>query len=155
MKRSNNIFTEKHIIENILKGYSKNLDSQIGFYPPDIRKMLKYIHNHLFENTLTINEVKNACQVRNNNITTKFRMLVGSGTREYVINQRLKAAETILREREVNIYLLANIIGYTEEAFSKLFKRVTGDSPLQYREKVLREMDKRNEKERILRNMDK
>ena len=82
-------------------------------------------------------------------------MLVGTGTREYVIKQRLKAAEIILREREVNIYLLANAIGYTEEAFSKLFKRVNGYSPLQYREKVLREMDKRNEKEKILRNTDK
>jgi len=56
----------------------------------------------------------------------------------------LKAAETVLKETEVSIYLLANAIGYTEEAFSKLFKRVKGESPLKFCHKVLREMDKRN-----------
>ena len=106
--------------------------------------MLKYIHNHLFENTLTINEVKSACQVRNNNIATKFRLLVGTGIREFVINHRLNAAETVLKEAKVSIYLLVNAVDYTEEAFSKLFKRVKGESPLRYCQKVLRKMDKRN-----------
>ena len=144
MNMFNDIFIQKQIIETILINYRKNLDSQLEYCPSDVRSVLKYLHNHLFENTLTIKEVKLACRIRNDNITAKFRLLVGKGLREYIINQRLKAAETALKEAEVSIYLLANAIGYTEEAFSKLFKRVKGESPLRYCQKVLRKMDKRN-----------
>jgi len=52
---------------------------------------------------------------------------------------------------EVNIYLLATAIGYTEEAFSKIFKKTYGYPPSHYREKELREMGKRVRQEKILR----
>lgn len=113
MNMFNDVFIENQIIQNCLKNYNINLDLELEYYPPDVRSILKYMHNHLFENTLTIKEEKLACRIRNNNISTKFRLLIGMGIKEYVMNQRLKAAETVLKETEVSIYLLANAIGYT------------------------------------------
>ena len=86
MNMFNDIFIQKQIIETILINYRKNLDSQLEYCPSDVRSVLKYLHNHLFENTLTIKEEKLACRIRNNNISTKFRLLIGMGIKEYVMN---------------------------------------------------------------------
>ena len=86
MNMFNDVFIENQIIQNCLKNYNINLDLELEYYPPDVRKILKYVHDHIFENTLTIQGVKQACKVRNNNISTKFRLLIGMGIKEYVMN---------------------------------------------------------------------
>lgn len=152
MPRNDLIASEK-IIEEALTRFRDSLYSRLECFPLEAQKMLRYIHEHLFEETLTVEEVKRACGLTNNNVTTKFRQSVGLGAREYIVDQRLKAATAILHEREVTIYLLAAALGYTEEAGSKLFKKTFGCPPLQYRKKVLREIDKRIKQEEISREM--
>lgn len=124
---------QKQIINDALRGFVNVLDSRIDFFPIEVQIMLKYIHKHLFEETLTVEKVKEACRLKNNNITTKFWQNVGTGTREYIVTQRLKAAASILHTTEANIYQIAFVVGFTEEAFSKLFKKKYGCTPLNYR----------------------
>jgi transcriptional regulator GlxA family with amidase domain len=122
MDRHEDIVAEREVIEDVLRGFRDTLDAHLDSHPPYVQQMLKYIHDHLFDSTLAIEEVKKACRLSNNNITTKFRHSVGLGTREYIRSQRLKVAAAILHKMDVNIYLVADAVGYTEEAFSKLFK---------------------------------
>lgn len=124
---------QERIINDALRGFVNVLDSRIDFFPIEVQTMLKYIHEHLFEETLTVEKVKESCRLRNNNITTKFWQNVGTGTREYIVSQRLKAAASILHATEVSMYQVAFAVGFTEEAFSKLFKKKYGCTPLNYR----------------------
>lgn len=124
---------QERIINDALRGFVNVLDSRIDFFPIEVQTMLKYIHEHLFEETLTVEKVKEACRLKNNNITTKFWQNVGTGTREYIVTQRLKAAASILHATEVSMYQVAFAVGFTEEAFSKLFKKKYGCTPLNYR----------------------
>lgn len=155
MKMCADVIIQKQIIENALNNFRDIINLHIEFYPVEIQKMLKYIHKHLFEKTLTIEGVKTACKLTNHNITTKFKNCLGEGAREYIVRLRLTAAASILHYKSVNVYLIAEAVGYTEEAFSKLFKKTFGCSALHYRQNILREMDKKNGQEKITREMDK
>lgn len=150
-----NILSERKFLDKKFMTYKENLYFDIDNHSPEITKMLEYIHVHLFESNLTVTSLKRDCCLTNNNIATRFRYEVGTGPKEYIQNIRLNAAVSILKDRKICIYLLANAIGYTEEAFSKLFKKTYGVSPLNYRKNYLREMNKKFEQEKILREKDK
>jgi AraC-like DNA-binding protein len=132
--RHRDVAAQQHVIEEGLKRFTGLLDSHLGFFPEDVQRMLRYVHDHLFEETLTVERLKADCGLKNHNVTTEFPLAVGIGTHEYIVNQRLKAAATILSKNEINIYLVASAIGYTEEAFSRLFRETYGCTPSQYRE---------------------
>lgn len=138
MKRFTGIFIQQKIIEDNLKIYKDYLKSHQNYFPSDIQMMLNYIHEHIFECTFTIKKMKTVCGLNNNNISTTFRFTIGLSPQEYIKIHRLKAAAILLHERKLNIYLIATAIGYTEETFSKLFKKVYAESPLHYRQKVLK-----------------
>ncbi|MEX1276601.1 MAG: helix-turn-helix transcriptional regulator [Bacteroidota bacterium] len=120
-------------VKEVQKRLRNILDSQLEMFPADVQTMMKHIHAHLFENALTVERIKRMSRHANNNIVTRFRVTVGMGVREYIVNQRLKAAASILCSTQVNIYFVASSVGYTEEAFSRLFKKTYGCTPSEYR----------------------
>src|SRR4030067_3152891 len=113
MKRSKDFIGQKQTIEDMLDDFKNLLSSPLDFYPADVQKMLRHIHNHLFENSLTVKKVKKACRLTNNNVTTKFRHSVGVAPHEYIVTQRLEAAAVILYQKDIDVYLLADAVGYT------------------------------------------
>ena len=138
--RKDDIVTQQQATTAALKKYAYMLDTQLDHMPIDVKTTAQYIHAHLFESSLNVNAISTASRTRNHNMTTRFRQATGKGIREYIKSRRLDAAASILSTQEVNIYLLAAAVGYTEEAFSKAFKNAYGCSPLLYHRK---EMEKR------------
>lgn len=155
MKNKTNIFVQKKIIDQALMDFKQNIDMNVNCYPEKISKLLKYFHKHLFDNTCTIQKAKRLCMLSNNNIVTEFRCQIKLGPKEYIRNLRLKAATTLLKYEELNVYLIAEAVGYSEEAFSKLFKKTYHTPPLQFQQMILREMDKKNQQEKKSRGMSK
>ncbi|MBI5473733.1 MAG: helix-turn-helix transcriptional regulator, partial [Ignavibacteriae bacterium] len=121
-----------------LEKYTSHLDKDFDSSSIELKPILRYVHAHLFEKTLCVKTIRIACEVRNNNVTTRFRQATGMTICEYVAQRRLEVAACILSSLEVNIYVLAAAVGYTEEAFSKAFRRSYGCSPLWYRKKCSR-----------------
>jgi AraC-like DNA-binding protein len=130
--QGDDLFAQQQIIEEALKRFTDFLNSRLDFFPVEIQEIFSCMHEHLFESSLTVEDVKMRCGLTNNNITTIFRQIVGVGMHEYIVNQRLKAAASVLRNNQVRIYLLAYAVGYSEETFSRLFKKTYGCPPLQY-----------------------
>ena len=64
------LLAQEEIIEEGLRRFTQLVDSRADMYPEGINRMLRYIHSHLFEDTLTVQRVKTACGFTNNNITT-------------------------------------------------------------------------------------
>ena len=126
--------TQQQVIDEGLRRFRDLLNSHISLFPENVQRMLRYAHDHLFEETLTVERVMADCGLRNHNVTSRFRVAVGIGMHEYIVNQRLKAAASVLSKNEVNIYLVASAIGYTEEAFSRLFRQTYDCTPSEYRD---------------------
>lgn len=94
--------------------------------------MLRHVHLHLFRKSLTVEEIKEACRCKNNNIVTFFKQELETDIRRYIASRRLDAAEYVMRRKKVTISLLASCVGYTEELFWRDFKAEYGCTPLEF-----------------------
>lgn len=101
--------------------------------PRDLREVLKYIHEHVFDPSLNVGTVKSRCGIRNNNVSTRFRHAIGLGIREYIETLRLRAAGHLLKNEELEVYLVAMAVGYSyHESFCRAFQRFFGCPPSEY-----------------------
>lgn len=103
--------------------------------PRDVGDVLDYVHDHLFDPDLNVNTVRAGCRLRDNNISTRFRMALGRGIREHIEDLRMRAADQLLRDTDLEVYLVAMAVGYDhQETFCRAFHRHFGDSPARARE---------------------
>ncbi|RMH23401.1 MAG: AraC family transcriptional regulator, partial [Acidobacteria bacterium] len=102
--------------------------------------MLSYIRRHLFDPDLSVGRMKRACGVRDNGISTAFRQAIGRSPRVYIADRRLETAARMLRDTDVEIWRLGEILGYSSlPVFSRAFSRWCGERPSAYRARVRRQ----------------
>src|SRR5215208_1276635 len=116
--------TEKHDqLRRELDFFRQELP-QAACLPRDVTAVLEFIHTHVFESSLNVNTVKHGCRLKNNNISTRFRIGVGLGIREYIEDLRLYAASRLVQDQRFEIYLIAMAVGYEhQETFCRAFRR--------------------------------
>lgn len=103
----------------------------------DVTKALDYIEEHLFDQDLSVKQLKNQCSLRNNNISSRFKLRIGVGIRRYIEQRRMEAAKRLLASGKFRIYQIAAAVGYAyPETFCKAFKRVEGCTPCEFRTRV-------------------
>ncbi len=67
-----------------------------------------------------------------------FRQETGQTIGKYILQVRMERAMELLRTTRRSIYQVAADVGYAEQThFTRLFKRYTGMTPLEYRKKVI------------------
>lgn len=114
-------------IERALQDFLDGSRPRPGELPREVEEIVCYIHDHLFDSSLNVNLVKLRCRLRNNNVSTRFRKVVGLGIREYIEQLRLEAAGSLLSERDLEVYLVAMAVGYQhQETFCRAFQRHFG-----------------------------
>lgn len=123
-------WTEKHDhMRRELTFFLQEL-SPAASVPRDIAAVLQFIHTHIFESSLNVNTVKHGCRIKNNNISTRFRIVLGLGIREYIETLRLSAASHLLQGQRFEVYLIAMAVGYEyQETFCRAFRRHFGCPP--------------------------
>jgi AraC-like DNA-binding protein len=98
--------------------------------PAEVAHAVADIHRHLFDPALDVTAVRRRCGLRNNNISTRFRSVLGEGIREYIERLRLEAASELLASGNLEIFLVALAVGYNhQETFSRAFQRYFGFAP--------------------------
>jgi transcriptional regulator GlxA family with amidase domain len=123
-------------IEQTLREFVRDRSAGAGAHPHDIARILAYVHANLFDSSLNVSVLKVRCQLRNNNVTTRFRRTVGMGLREYIEKLRLEAAARLLEQREIAVYLVAMAVGYEhQETFCRAFQRQFDRTPSEHRMK--------------------
>ena len=134
-----NIVAQKRLLKRELDDFKAALALKDSALPRDVQAILEYIHQHLFEPNLTVIEARRQCGVKNNNITTYFRQLVGMGIREYIEHRRMQAAMQLLAHEELEIFFIGLGIGYShEESFARAFRRRCGCTPSEYRKEIVK-----------------
>ncbi|WP_025025539.1 response regulator transcription factor [Caldalkalibacillus mannanilyticus] len=70
-------------------------------------------------------------------ISRKFKQEFNENISDYLVKIRMEKAKTLLQNEHMRIYDIASQIGYQDEKyFSKVFKKVEGLTPNEYRSKV-------------------
>ena len=133
----NNLVAQKRLLKNKLDHFKAALEVNSSLLPRDIRMLLGYIHEHLFDPALKVSVARRECNAKNNNISTYFRRSLGMGIREYIEHRRMQAATQLLGHDDLEIFFIGLGVGYAhEESFARAFRRRVGCSPSEYRKKL-------------------
>ena len=128
--------SEKQIrVESVLDDFrQKNLPAHQDL-PREIREVLAHIHQHLFDLRLNVRYLKSCCRIRDNNVSSRFRYLMGVTIKQYVETLRMQAASHLLRQEEIGIFDVSFAVGYYNlQTFYRAFERHHGCTPARYRQ---------------------
>jgi len=94
---------------------------------------LSYMRNHVNED-LNLDQLAGQCNLSKFHFVRKFKSLTGNSPIQYFIQLRMEQACLLLDNSSHSIKEIAVELGYQDPLyFSRLFKRVLGVSPKQYR----------------------
>jgi two-component system response regulator YesN len=98
-----------------------------------MERAIRYIHQN-YTNELTLQMVADHIHISRNYFSILFKQFSDQKFIDYVIDLRIKKAEELLVQTSLKVYEVAGKSGFNDvKYFSKLFKRLTGYSPVDYR----------------------
>ncbi|MBF9222768.1 GlxA family transcriptional regulator [Hymenobacter ruricola] len=103
-----------------------------------IRKAQEFIEQHV-AGKISIDDLAARSCLSRRNFERRFRKATGNAVAEYVQRVKIEAAKMSLESSQDNVSEVMYSVGYSDtKAFRTLFKRLTGVSPLAYRDKYSR-----------------
>ncbi len=101
----------------------------------NMKRMMEYIIDHYAE-PLTLTELAKHFHFNPSYLSSYFSTHNKQGFSEYLNTIRIEEAAKLLRQGKTPISEISSIVGYSDHSyFCKVFKKITGMSPSQYRRK--------------------
>lgn len=102
----------------------------------EIDKATLYFNEHYNEN-ISIDEYAQNNHVSVSWFIRNFKQCTGSTPLQYILSKRIYNAEILLQDSSYNLTEISEIIGYDNPLyFSRIFKKVKGISPSEYRKSI-------------------
>jgi transcriptional regulator GlxA family with amidase domain len=104
-----------------------------------IKKAQEFIE-HNFQDKITVDQLAGMLALGRRNLERRFKKATANTVVEYIQRVKIEAAKMSLEKSRDNVTEVMYNVGYTDpKAFRITFKRITGLSPVQYRNKYNRE----------------
>jgi AraC-like DNA-binding protein len=101
--------------------------------PVEIWKARKLIGEHS-DTELSLTKVARAVNISPNHLSEKFKEVTGMNFVDYVACTRFENASALLHDLDLRISEVAFAVGFQSlSQFNRVFKRLSGQSPTQYR----------------------
>ena len=111
---------------------------QGGLAPARLRRVTELVHAKI-EEELTLHEMAQCAGLSTSHFLEMFRKSTGESPHQFVLRQRIERAKEMLREAEMRVLDVAVACGFkTQQHFARVFRRICGASPTEYRYGVLR-----------------
>ena len=102
-----------------------------------MRQMLDFVDEHITEE-LDLNTVAEKFHRTSGYVSTLFKKYTSGGFSAYLTGERIKIARKLLEDSSIPIQEIGELCGYNNpKYFSVVFKKVTGETPRGYREKLI------------------
>lgn len=112
-------------------------NSNILYGNPDINQKFAEICNLMAENfakDMTVKDYADMCNLSESRFSHRFSEIIGTSPKQYIINLRIDAAKELLINSDLSVLQIGESVGFlTQNYFSRIFKKQTGFSPIQYR----------------------
>ena len=123
----------------------RNAQSQFMIFTPQkqhedevIKKAQEYIEKN-YEEKITVDDLASMLSISRRNLERRFKKVTYNSIVEYMQRVRIEAAKQTLERARENVNEAMYKAGYTDiKAFRTTFKKLTGLSPLEYRNKYNR-----------------
>lgn len=103
----------------------------------DINKVKRYIHEHYSE-PIKLETLADLVFMNPNYFSGYFKKHVGVKFKEYLTNYRINEAEKLILTTDYKVYEIAQAVGFGDyRHFSEVFKKVKGQTPRDYKKRVL------------------
>lgn len=104
-----------------------------------IKKAQEFIESN-FQSKITVDQISTICALSRRNLERRFKKATTNTLTEYIQRVKVEAAKKNLETARKNITEVMYEVGYNDtKAFRTTFKRITGLSPIQYRNKYFRD----------------
>ncbi len=98
-----------------------------------VREAASYIDQNYYEELSLVSLAAKYC-VESSYFSRVFKQETGKNLMLYITDRRIEKAKEIMRQSEISMSEIAFMVGYDDYTyFSKVFKKVTGISPREYR----------------------
>jgi len=105
-----------------------------------IKKAQEFIE-HNFQNKISVDQLATMFALSRRNLERRFKKATANTVIEYIQRVKIEAAKKNLESARMNINEIMYEVGYNDtKAFRTTFKKITGLSPIQYRNKYNREL---------------
>lgn len=107
-----------------------------------LEKSIEFIENN-YSNNVKINDIASYIGINRSYLTNIFKKNINMSPQEFLVNYKIDKACELLNSTDLSIKAIAASVGYTDPlTFSKIFKKVTGNSPKNYRNAISSENNK-------------
>ncbi len=110
---------------------------------PEVRKAQEYIENN-YPEMISVGELAGMFAVSRRNFERRFKKATHNTIIEYIQRVKIEAAKRSFEASRKNITEVMFDVGYTDtKAFRTVFKKITGLTPIEYRNKYTRDVPAR------------
>ena len=102
-----------------------------------MESLMKYIESRIDDQDLKIEELADAVNLGRTVFYGKIRSIVGMSPSDFLRHVRLQRAEELISKSQMNFSQIAYSVGFSDpKYFTKCFKKETGMTPSEYRQKA-------------------
>lgn len=102
-----------------------------------VKNVASYVRHHLSEAVKT-EDIADALYISRSHLSTRFKNETGMNLTEYIHHIKISEAKHLLAHTDKSLLIISNYLGYSSQShFSRIFKKMVGMSPVEYREKGL------------------
>jgi AraC-like DNA-binding protein len=114
--------------------HTRPIDSvQIDHMQGKVSEIQKYL-NIRYKNKITLGSISEKFYISPFYLSRMFKKTTGFTFIEYLNSLRIREAQQLLKESQLNVSEIADKVGYENQThFGRVFKKMTGMSPLQYK----------------------
>jgi two-component system, response regulator YesN len=103
-----------------------------------INKIHKYIQDYYGDENLSINKISEYTHFAPTYVCSLFKGKTGKTLNQYITEYRVEKSKTLLMDMKLNVSDIGSLVGFSKSGyFTKLFKKVTGITPSEYRERSI------------------
>lgn len=107
---------------------------QIGKAKKQISASIEYLYENYYKSDLNIKSIAAASNISEVYFRKRFQQIYHTSPLKYINHLRITKAKTLLKEDSYTIKSISLTVGFSDPLyFSRIFKSVTGLSPLEYR----------------------
>lgn len=97
-----------------------------------------YVQKHISE-ALSTEDIANALYLSRSRLSTRFKEETGKNLSDFITEERIEEAKRLLEFTDKSIVAISAYLGFSSQShFSKVFKKICGTTPANYRENTLK-----------------